>query len=410
MTTESTTQGRILVVDDTPTNLLIMEEILSERYQLVTVSSGEEALKVVGNFRPDLILMDIMMPGMSGYDVCRSIRDDAELRNTKIIMVSAKALVSERLEGYRAGANDYITKPFEEEELLAKVQVFLQLKFAEELIEARRAGMSEVAAGVLHNVGNVLNSINTAAWQARSCMMEAQITSFAEAARAIADQSSNWEQFATQDDRGKMIPEYLMQMASHLEGVRDEVLSELAVLKKNVEHVRKIISVQQDYARVDGVTEVFEVREIVEDALHLNRTSLGRHGVRVVREFDDIGLLKMDRHKLLQIITNLVVNAKDALVARESPDPTIVIRIRDTSEGPRIEVRDNGEGIAADQIERIFQHGFTTKRDGHGFGLHSAALFASELGGSLCAHSDGPGTGASFQLDLPSQARMRAVA
>src|SRR5438128_6009709 len=124
--------GKILIVDDNATNIAILEELLSDHYKLHSARSGEEALAALEEFRPDLILLDIMMPGIDGYETCRRIRANPARKNVKVIMVSAKAMVSERLKGYEAGADDYITKPFEEDELLAKVQVYLRLKSVEE--------------------------------------------------------------------------------------------------------------------------------------------------------------------------------------------------------------------------------------------------------------------------------------
>lgn len=118
-------QSRILLVDDNPTNLAILEEMLGDEYRWEAATSGEEALEIAPDFQPDLILLDVMMPGINGYETCRRIRANPALRNVKIVMVSAKALVSERLEGYDAGADNYLTKPFDEKELLAKVRVYL---------------------------------------------------------------------------------------------------------------------------------------------------------------------------------------------------------------------------------------------------------------------------------------------
>lgn len=127
------TKAKILAVDDNPANLAIMREMVAGEHLLMTAESGEAALKIAYEFRPDITLLDIMMPGLDGYEVCRRMRADPRLAANKIIMVSAKALVSERLEGYAAGADDYVTKPFEEEELLAKIRVFLRLKTATEM-------------------------------------------------------------------------------------------------------------------------------------------------------------------------------------------------------------------------------------------------------------------------------------
>jgi two-component system alkaline phosphatase synthesis response regulator PhoP len=114
-------KSKILAVDDNSINLAVIEELLESRYDLMTVSTGTDALKMAQEFRPDLIILDIMIPGVDGYEVCRQIRKSSSLRHTKIIMVSAKAMTAERLKGYQVGADDYLTKPFDGEELLAKV-------------------------------------------------------------------------------------------------------------------------------------------------------------------------------------------------------------------------------------------------------------------------------------------------
>ena len=114
-------KSKILAVDDNSINLAVIEELLESRYNLMTVSTGTDALKMAQEFRPDLIILDIMLPGMNGYEVCQKIRMSSSLRHTKIIIVSAKAMTSERLKGYQVGADDYLTKPFDGEELLAKV-------------------------------------------------------------------------------------------------------------------------------------------------------------------------------------------------------------------------------------------------------------------------------------------------
>lgn len=134
--------NRILAVDDNPTNIAIAEKMIGNLYNLRTALSGEEALDVASEFQPDLILLDIMMPGMDGYEVCRRIRSNKQLRPTKIIMVTAKAMLTERLEGYAVGADDYITKPFDIEELMAKINVYLRLKSVEEVEQMKNGVLS----------------------------------------------------------------------------------------------------------------------------------------------------------------------------------------------------------------------------------------------------------------------------
>src|SRR4051794_16751148 len=125
------TLGKILAVDDDHRNLEIFKHLLESQYQLATAGTGEEALQKIVTFGPDLVLLDIMMPGINGYDVCKLIKQ-GEDNLTKVILVSAKAMIDERLMGYEAGADDYIAKPFDHEEFLAKVRIFIKLKKTED--------------------------------------------------------------------------------------------------------------------------------------------------------------------------------------------------------------------------------------------------------------------------------------
>ncbi|ETW98022.1 MAG: hypothetical protein ETSY2_43500, partial [Candidatus Entotheonella gemina] len=146
---------RILIVDDHPDNLEILEDVLGDDYEISTAASGEEALELAETFRPALILLDIMMPGIDGYETCRRLRATPSLRHTKIMMISAKAMVTERLQGYEAGADDYMTKPFDLEELREKVQVYLRLRSLEELDALK----SDVLSLLSHETATPLNGL-----------------------------------------------------------------------------------------------------------------------------------------------------------------------------------------------------------------------------------------------------------
>ena len=161
---------------------------------------------------------------------------------------------------------------------------------------------------------------------------------------------------------------------------------------------------QQSYAMVSGAFENLPVASLVEDALQMNAAAFERHRVRVIREIaPDVPTVCVDRHKVLQILINLFSNAKYAMEARNQPEKVLLIRVeRAAPARVRISVRDNGIGIAPDHLMKIFNHGFTTKKNGHGFGLHSGANAAREIGGSLTAQSEGVGQGASFILELPA--------
>ena len=145
-------------------------------------------------------------------------------------------------------------------------------------------------------------------------------------------------------------------------------------------------------------------RSLVEDALRMNAAAFDRHGIDLVREFaENLPSARVDRHKVLQILINLLRNAKHAMDATVDRTKRLVVRVGlGTSGTVKITVIDNGVGIPAEHLNKIFNHGFTTKKDGHGFGLHSGANAAKEMGGCLTAQSDGPGRGAEFNLELPA--------
>jgi signal transduction histidine kinase len=179
-------------------------------------------------------------------------------------------------------------------------------------------------------------------------------------------------------------------------------LEEIASLRDNLEHIKDTVAMQQSYAKLCGVTETVEVVDLVEDSLRLNAGAFARHGVSLKREFSNVPPITVDKHKVLQILVNLVRNAKYACDDSGRSDKLITLRVEGTDAGVRISVIDNGIGIPAENMRRLFSHGFTTRKSGHGFGLHSGALAAQELGGSLRAESEGPGKGAAFILELPS--------
>jgi signal transduction histidine kinase len=172
---------------------------------------------------------------------------------------------------------------------------------------------------------------------------------------------------------------------------------------QHIEHIKEIVAMQQNYAKVSGAYENLSAAELTEDALRINAAAFDRHGIHLVREFDAATpAICVDRHKILQILINLIRNAKYAMDAHPTSEKKLVIRVGPAAPGRvQIAVCDSGIGIAPDNLIRIFQHGFTTKKEGHGFGLHSAANAAKEMGGCLTVQSDGLGQGATFVLELP---------
>ncbi len=287
---------------------------------------------------------------------------------------------------------------------LKRAEDELQQK-SKELIEASRAaGMAEVATGVLHNVGNVLNSVNVAATLVSDMVRRSKAINLARLAAMLKDHGQNLSEFLTQDEKGKQIPAYLEQLGKHLADEQQTLLRELDEMRKSVDHIRDIVATQQGYAKVGGTIEPIIAVDLVEMALRMQLTALTRHDVTVNRQFSPVPTVLAEKHKVLQILNNLIRNAKQAMEANLDGKKHLTIRIAPNGRGGvSIQVLDNGMGITQDNLNKIFAHGFTTRQGGHGFGLHSAALAAKEMGGSLMVHSEGLGKGAMFSLELPAQ-------
>lgn len=279
-------------------------------------------------------------------------------------------------------------------------------KLHRQLMEvSHEAGMAEVATSVLHNVGNVLNSVNVSATLAVDQLRRSEVSGLLKL-RDLLKGETDPHAFLAHDERGKLVPGFIIELADHLNHERDHTLTELQSLSHHVEHIKQIVDAQQSFAGKAGVEEELDVAEVLETALAVSQAALSRHSVSIVREFEDIPRVRTDRHKLLQILVNLITNAKHALADNTADNRRLTLRLGRYEEDAtrlRIEVIDNGSGIANENLNRIFSYGFTTRKDGHGFGLHSAAVTAKTMGAELSVLSDGPGLGAAFTLKLPLQ-------
>jgi PAS domain S-box-containing protein len=272
-----------------------------------------------------------------------------------------------------------------------------------QLIDAsREAGMAEIATNVLHNVGNVLNSVNISTGLIVQSVKKSRASSLARVVGLLQENAQDLGAFITKDSRGKHLPAHLSQLAEHLQAEQQANVRELELLRRNVEHIKEIVAMQQNYASFGGVKEMINVVDLVEDSLRLNDGALTRHEVEVIREFGDVPLLNVEKHKILQILVNLLRNAKHACQDSGRADKRLTVRVANGDGRIRISVIDNGVGIPPENLTRIFNHGFTTRKGGHGFGLHSGALAAKEMGGALTVQSDGIGQGSTFTLELPA--------
>lgn len=267
---------------------------------------------------------------------------------------------------------------------------------------SRAAGMAEVATGVLHNVGNVLNSVNVSCQLINEQLHKSRIGNIEKLAELLTENKDDLAHYLTADERGRQIPEYLISLAPALKEEQTLIGGETNSLRERIDHIKEIVSMQQSYGQVSGIYESIAPQVLMEDALHLNEDALLRHEIEVTREYEEIPAIDTDKHKVLQILLNLVQNAKDACCHGNNPYNMVILRLfKPDSESVAFQVQDNGIGILEKNLTKIFQHGFTTKQGGHGFGLHSGAITAKELGGELTAYSEGINKGALFTLTLP---------
>ena len=346
---------RILVVDDNPMNIAVVEEILADDYDLRTTDSGEEALRIIPDLRPDLVLLDITMPGMDGYDVCRRLRLNPALCHIKVIMVSSRALVSERITGYDAGADDYITRPFDAEELLAKVRVFLRLKSVEEVNQLKSNFLSLLG----HETRTPLNGV------------------ISPAEMLVSDEDLD-------PDECRELAQMILRNARRLHDLFEKV-TRLSALRAGT-WVPKLAPA--------GLCDV------IHEALGEVASRAAPRGVALKARFEVNVMLALDRESLTTVIREILDNA-----IRFSPaDGTVVVSTAGDGETVSLRITDQGQGIPADFLPRVFDEFASPdvpyQSEGHGLSLALAREVVRQHQGSITAES-GPGAGTTITIRLP---------
>ena len=387
-------------------------------FDMDTASQGRDGLEMVkaalGEGRPyEVAFVDMRMP--PGWDGLETIVHLWEVQpNLQTIICTAYSDHSWEDINKRLNQSDrflILKKPFDNVEvhqlasaLTSRSRVERELaESTRRLLEtSRHAGMAEIATGVLHNVGNVLNSINVSTTLVNDRLRQSKLANLVKSAALFREHETDLVAFLTADPKGKLLPGYLINLAEHLSAEQAELSKELVSVSRNVEHIKDVVAMQQGYAKVCGLMESVALDVLLHDALQINAAMFQRYAVNVVRQVEPVPPAFVDKHKVLQILVNLLRNAIQAVTDVPAGQRRVVVGIaRRGADKVNVTVQDNGAGIVPENLSRIFNHGFTTKPDGHGFGLHSGAIDAQEMGGSLTAQSEGPGRGATFTLELP---------
>lgn len=430
---DDATSARIMIVDDEPVNIdVVIKYLRSFGYsEFVATTKPEEAMALLRESKPDLLLLDIMMPHTNGLELLRQIRSDGRLIHLPVIILTAYCDPSNRKQALERGVTDFLSKPIDPHELAPRIRNVLAAKAhhdnllryakqlecdvhekAKALDEARHsaerrylAGRAEIATDVLHNVGNALNSVNVAVDLIGYTLKESRLPTVKQVAELLLANKAKIGKFMQKDKRGRVLPSYLDELADVLLGERETSLQEIDVLKRHLEHIKAVVATQQKYAKLCNVMEPTSLAELINDAKELLNSTLARRDVEIVHHETDAPTIMSDRQKLLQVLVNVLKNAIESCSETDSASNGRV-EIRVGASQPNyvfIEIRDNGAGIAKENMAKLFGHGFTTKRSGNGFGLHSCANILKELGGTINAKSDGLNAGATFTINLPHE-------
>ncbi len=275
------------------------------------------------------------------------------------------------------------------------------LSTQEELVEqAHKAGMAEIATGALHNVGNILNSVFVSAETIETEILNGDLLKLQKVNKLITAHKGNLAEFITGTKGDKLI-EYLKELEILYSLKSQNLDTQLKRMKDKTIATVEVINSQQEYAKQIYLVEFEGVEKIIDNVLSIVNGSLEKHNINVLCRYSKTPSINIQKSKLIHVLINLLNNAIDSLKTFSVSKREIIISTKDNVESVFITILDNGQGISKQSLTKVFNHGFTTKVDGHGFGLHSCANYAQEMGGDLFVESEGVGKGALFTITLP---------
>ncbi len=272
----------------------------------------------------------------------------------------------------------------------------------QQLIEsAHKAGMAEIASDTLHNVGNVLNSIKTSAYLIDQSTRKRPNEGFTKACNLIRENQHRIDSFLTEDPNGKKLIDYFLQLDGEFQSTFEQISSDSKRLKAKIETVAEVVVAQQKYAGTASLTVSADIKHIVDDALAMIPDLITNLNIEIKKDFQPVPSIQIQKNKLLHTLVNLFKNAAQAMIESNPQNRLLGIKIFQEESHVILEISDSGCGISEDLLGKIFSHGFTTKNDGLGFGLHSCANYLDEMGATIEAQSQGINQGATFIIRFP---------
>jgi signal transduction histidine kinase len=445
----------ILLADDNPDVRSYIISLIQDSYEIIEVENGKLALEAIYKYNPQVVLSDVMMPEINGFQLTEKLKADPKVKNIPIILITAKAGKEAVVDSFEVGADDYLSKPFSAEELKARIgaalrtrkdylkieelntelsKIILDVVKSKERLEtsnnelqkeieerkkleeknsklnnelviaARHAGMADIAASVLHNIGNALNSVSTSSTLVGQKISASKVSNLIEISKLLEQHELDMGAFITNDPQGQRIPSYLLKLSEIWRNDKEYLSEEINTVQKGIIHIKEIINKQNSLSKVLGVNDTIIVTNFLEDALTLNKTIYSNINIDIKRNFQPIKEVVTDRVKLLQIFVNLIKNSIESIIEQDPEHKEIMLSVQQQDDTYfTVQLGDNGVGIKDEYLEKIFSFGFTTKKEGHGFGLHSSAISIQDMGGKLSVTSDGIGKGATFSIALPYQ-------
>ncbi|CAM2066395.1 Response regulator [Sulfidibacter corallicola] len=396
----------ILLVDDDKTDRKAFERFVHKSrlpYIYDAVGSKREALELIETREFDVVVLDYHLGDGVGLDLV------PELAETPVIFVTGAGSEEIAIQAMRRGATDYLVKDSERQYLTMLPNIIrgvIQRKEAEQALrksEERYRGLAEFADAVIHNVGNVLNSVNASCESIAATLNRSRIGQL-ERVNHLLQSVSVETDFFVNHPKGKQIPDYLTGLKGKLTEEHEKISEEIDGILKRLLLVREIIETQQSHGKVREASEPLNLLEMVEDAIKVRRATLVRNRIQIAVDVSDALVVSAPKIKLTHILINLLKNAIDAICETDQEVRQVRVAAQLLENGDvQLLIADTGIGISDAVRERLFQHGFTTKKNGHGYGLHYCANIMKELGGRVEVESDGLGTGATVNLFFPSE-------